>query len=60
MKSSKGQEQGQPRLKKRDPNQASSRTPKVTKDRGGLSQFSYPKCRNCGNVYFCKCLDSTT
>ncbi|KAK4706933.1 hypothetical protein R3W88_033517 [Solanum pinnatisectum] len=56
LKRSRLDEQGQPRFKKRAPNQDSSSTPKVNQEKGSGSPFPKPICANCGKKNFGKCL----
>ncbi|WMV13633.1 hypothetical protein MTR67_007018 [Solanum verrucosum] len=59
LKTGRSDEQGQPRLKKRSPNQDSSSTPKVNQERCGGPSFSIPTCTTCGKKHFGKCLAGT-
>ncbi|KAK4721396.1 hypothetical protein R3W88_011629 [Solanum pinnatisectum] len=53
-------EQGQPRFKKRAPNQDSSSAPKVNEEKGVGPPFSKPLCITCGKRHHGKCLASTS
>ncbi|XP_049364126.1 uncharacterized protein LOC125828847 [Solanum verrucosum] len=59
MKRVRSDEQGQPRFKKRAPNQDSSSTPRVNQEKSGGPPFSKPTCTNCGKKHFGKCLACT-
>ena len=52
-------EKGQPKFKKRSPNQDVPNFPEANYDRGGGSQIDKPTCSNCGNQHFGKCLAAT-
>ncbi|XP_049397185.1 uncharacterized protein LOC125861296 [Solanum stenotomum] len=53
-------EQGQPRFKKRAPNQNSSSAPKVNEEKGSGPPFSKPLCTTCGKRHHEKCLAGTS
>ncbi|XP_049410542.1 uncharacterized protein LOC125873715 [Solanum stenotomum] len=56
LKRGRFDEQGQPRFKKRAPNQDFSSTPKVYQERGSGPPFTKPTCHNCGKKHHGKCL----
>uniref|UniRef100_M1DGH6 Gag-pol polyprotein n=1 Tax=Solanum tuberosum TaxID=4113 RepID=M1DGH6_SOLTU len=56
LKRSTPDKQGQPRFKKRAPNQDSSSTPKVNQGKCSGSQFSKPTCTTCRKRHYGKCL----
>ncbi|XP_049358703.1 uncharacterized protein LOC125823359 [Solanum verrucosum] len=54
------EDQGQPRFKKRAPNQDFSSAPKVNHEGGAGSQISKPTYSTCGKKHFGKCLSDTS
>uniref|UniRef100_M1DYX3 Gag-pol polyprotein n=1 Tax=Solanum tuberosum TaxID=4113 RepID=M1DYX3_SOLTU len=60
LKRSRLDEQGQPRFKKRAPNQDSSSTPKGHQERGSGPPSSKPTCHNFGKKHHGKCLVGTS
>ncbi|XP_049357496.1 uncharacterized protein LOC125822156 [Solanum verrucosum] len=60
LKKGRYEDQGQPRVKKRAPNQDFSSAPKVNHEGGGGSQIAKPTCSTCGKKHFGKCLSGTS
>ncbi|XP_049391548.1 uncharacterized protein LOC125855954 [Solanum stenotomum] len=59
LRRGRSDEQGQPRVKKRAPNQDSSSAPKVNQEKSDGSQFSKPLCTTFGKRHHGKCLAGT-
>ncbi|XP_049367938.1 uncharacterized protein LOC125832786 [Solanum verrucosum] len=60
LKRSRYEDQGQPRFKKRAPNQDFSSAPKVNHEGCGGSQIAKPTYSTCGKKHFGKCLSGTS